>query len=107
MLAARDTYATCATCHGKTGDGGVGPALASVRETFPDCEEQIRWIRLGSNRWREEIGSTYGADETPVEGAMPSFEHLGDAVIRRVAMYERVRFGGGEIDQERLACGLD
>jgi mono/diheme cytochrome c family protein len=106
MLAARDTYATCATCHGKTGEGGAGPALATVRETFPDCEDQVRWISLGSNRWKQEVGPSYGAGGTPVEGAMPSFENLGDTAIRRVAMYERVRFGGGTIEDERLACGL-
>ncbi len=106
MLAARDTYATCATCHGKEGEGGEGPALGSVRETFPDCEDQVRWIALGSNRWREEVGPTYGAADTPVEGAMPTFENLGDLEIRRIAMYERVRFGGGAIEDERRGCGL-
>lgn len=106
MAAARDTYAACAACHGATGGGGAGPALASVLETFPDCETQVRWISLGSERWRNEVGPTYGSGGLPVEGSMPSFESLGDIAIRRIAMYERVRFGGGDLDAERRACGL-
>lgn len=107
MAGGRSTFATCAACHGSDGAGGIGPALTAVRETFPDCETHIRWIRLGSKRWSEEVGPTYGAADTVIEGTpMPSFDSLSDVEIRRIAMYERVRFGGGELESERTACGL-
>lgn len=99
-------YPTCAACHGTDGSGGAGPSLATVRETFPDCESHIQWIRLGSERWKSEVGPTYGAPRTPVDAVMPPFEALGDQAIRRVAMYERVRFGNGDLDTERADCGL-
>jgi mono/diheme cytochrome c family protein len=107
LAAGRTVYRTCAACHGKSGEGGAGPALAGVMATFPDCEEQIRWISLGSQRWREEVGDTYGATAKPVAGAMASFaESLSETEIRQVALYERVRFGEADVDAERSACGL-
>ena len=99
-------YPTCAACHGTDGSGGAGPSLATVRETFPDCESHIQWIRLGSERWKSEVGPTYGAPQTPVDEVMPSFEALGDQALRRIAMYERVRFGNGDPEMERADCGL-
>lgn len=106
MAGGRDVYASCAGCHGADGTGGIGPALASVRETFPDCNEQIRWISLGSERWKSEVGPTYGANGAEIDNVMPSFESLDERSIRQVAMYERVRFGGGDLETERSACGL-
>ena len=102
----RDTFGTCAACHGADGTGGVGPAFASVRETFPDCETQIEWVRLGSTGWQEEHGATYGATGKPVNGGMPSFAKLDDREIRQVVLYERVRFGGADEVTEAEACGL-
>jgi mono/diheme cytochrome c family protein len=106
LAGGRDTFGTCAACHGGNGTGGVGPALASVRETFPDCETQIEWVRLGSTGWQEEHGETYGAPGKPVNGGMPSFAELGDREIRQVVLYERVRFGGADEVTEAEACGL-
>lgn len=106
MAGGSAVYETCAACHGKTGGGGVGPALADVRVTFPDCDTHIEWIRLGSEGWKAEIGDTYGVNHATIEQVMPAFDSLGDEALRRIAMYERVRFGGGELDAERAACGL-
>lgn len=106
MAGGGEVYATCAACHGKTGGGSVGPALADVLLTFPDCETHIQWIRLGSEAWKAEMGPTYGASDLPIDRVMPSFESLGDEALRRIAMYERVRFGGGDLESERSACGL-
>ncbi len=105
-VAAREIYATCAACHGKGGEGGVGPALATVRETFPDCEEHKKWIALGSARWKEEVGPSYGASGKTIEGAMPAFDSMSATALSQIAVYERVRFGGGGLDAERAACGL-
>lgn len=105
-LGGRDTYGTCAACHGKAGTGGVGPAFASVLETWPSCEDHVEWVSLGSNGWKEAHGDTYGATDKPITGGMPSFATLTDEEIRRVALYERVRFGGADEATEAVACGL-
>lgn len=89
----------CAACHGDSGGGGAGPALAggSVVETFPACEDHIRWVTLGSNGWRQQVGPVYGASEKPVGGAgiMQGFgAGLSEDQIRAVVLYERVQFGG-------------
>ena len=104
--AAQETYATCAACHGKAGEGGVGPALATVLETFPDCGEQQKWISLGSVKWRESVGDTYGATDKPVVGLMPAFDKLTGIELAQIAVYERVRFGLADLETERAACGL-
>lgn len=104
--AAQEIYATCAACHGKAGEGGVGPSLATVLETFPDCAEHQEWISLGSVKWSESVGDTYGATDKPVAGVMPSFDKLTGTELAQIAVYERVRFGQGDLEAERLACGL-
>ena len=106
MLGGREVYATCAACHGADGSGGVGPALEGVRTTFEDCADHIRWIRLGSERWKTEVGPSYGSQNAVIDKVMPSFDSLDDRAIRQVAMYERVRFGGGDVESERASCGL-
>lgn len=106
MDGGRAVYPTCGACHGTTGTGGAGPALTDVLATFPDCETHVQWIRLGSERWKAEVGPTYGASDAPVDQVMPSFDSLDETTIRQVAMYERVRFGGGDPDEQRSACGL-
>lgn len=106
MVGGREVYASCAGCHGADGSGGVGPALDAILATFPDCTEHIRWIMLGSERWKAEVGPTYGAADTEIDKVMPSFEAVDERAIRQVAMYERVRFGGGDLETERSACGL-
>lgn len=85
----------CSACHGEGGQGGVGPALGEVVATFPDCSDHVMWVRLGSERWIEERGPTYGADDTEVDGGMPPWEGiLTDADLTAVAAFERTRFGG-------------
>ena len=106
MRGGREVFATCAACHGDTGTGGVGPALANVIATFPDCETHVQWVRLGSERWKSEVGPTYGSSDAEIDQVMPSFASLDDRALRQVAMYERVRFAGGDIETERSACGL-
>lgn len=107
MLAGRDTYGSiCSACHGATGQGGVGPALDAVLETFPDCETQVRWVTLGSEEWKAEVGPTYGATDKPVMGGMPrNGATLGDEEIRAVVVYERVRFGGLDEATAVADCG--
>ena len=96
LTVGREVYGrVCAACHGPTGEGGAGPPLAGVLETFPTCEQHILWVELGSNRWKQEVGPTYGATDKEVTGVMPSFqESLTADEIAQVAAYERSRFGG-------------
>lgn len=104
----RGVYADrCSSCHGSRGQGGVGPSLADVLETWPDCADQQDWIALGSERWKNERGPTYGANDTPVTEVMP--EHatsLTATEIAAVAAFERVQYGGGDEATESAACGL-
>jgi mono/diheme cytochrome c family protein len=100
--------AGCAVCHGANGGGGAGPAMAggAVLEAFPEsaCESQIEWIMLGSADWPD---VAYGANDTPVAGGMPSFEEqLTELEIARVALYERVEFGGLDVETAETACGF-
>lgn len=108
VAAGRRVYqANCAVCHGDRGEGIVGPAFDGVVETFPACDDQLHWIRLGSEGWKEEVGPVYGAQAKPIERPMPRFDDtLSDSEIRLVAIYERSQFGGADPAQAIEACGL-
>lgn len=99
----------CAACHGATGEGGAGPAMAAgaVLATFPSgqCTTHIEWVTLGSNGWQSEVGNTYGANETTVNGGMPAFGGQLDAEeISQVVLYERVAFGGEALPEAETEC---
>lgn len=97
----------CSTCHGGNGEGGVGPNLSRVTITFPECDTHVRWVTLGSERWKAEVGPGYGSGQTPVVGAMPSFgSSLSEEQIRQVAAFERFRYGGASIEEALADCGL-
>lgn len=97
----------CSTCHGGRGQGGTGPALDSVTETFPTCEEHVKWIGLGSEGWKATVGETYGATSKPVTGGMPTLDQsLTADEIAAAAVYERVQFGGLEEDMALADCGF-
>jgi hypothetical protein len=104
--------ASCASCHGSAGQGGTGPTLAggSVLATFPSCDDHLTWVKVGTDGWAEETGSsTYGALGTPVgsSGAkMPGFVSLTDDELREVVLYERVAFGQEPYADSEAACGL-
>lgn len=107
FVAGRTVFRGCAACHGTQGEGGAGPPLTGVLETFPSCDDHVRWITLGSQRWVDEVGPSYGTQGKPVGGAMPSHEDtLSETELRQIAMYERVRFGESDIGTEKTACGL-
>ena len=63
----------CATCHGATGQGGVGPKLSGValKKQFPDIRTQVLFVSQGS-------------------GVMPAFaSRLSPAEIQAVVEYTR------------------
>ncbi len=103
-------YAQCAACHSADGSGGVGPAFASgaVLETFPigQCDTQIEWVGVGTAGWPD---PTYGATAKPVGGVglMPGFaSSLSEQQLAEVALFERVQFGGQELQDAEIDCGL-
>lgn len=99
---------TCSVCHGDSGQGGVGPSLDSVVEIWPDCADQIRWIELGSEGWKLEVGNSYGATGEVIEGVMPGqAENLSTEEIAIVAAFERHAYGGSTAEAALTACGVD
>lgn len=104
----RDTYREkCATCHGGNGEGGAGPALSGVIETFSSCDDQMQWISLGSQRFMSEVGPTYGDQDTEITGVMPGFStSLTKEEIARVAAFERHEFAGATQTGAAEGCGL-
>ena len=68
---------SCASCHGQSGEGGIGPKLGegAVVEAFPDIDDQIAIIANG-------------------RGNMPSFRNqLSAEEIEAVAVFEREELG--------------
>ena len=67
----------CATCHGATGQGGVGPRLADVVVgRYPDAADEIRVVTSGRS-------------------GMPAFSsRLSADEIRAVVEYTRTDLGG-------------
>ena len=108
LAVGRETFSsTCATCHGGNGEGGSAPALDGVLETFSTCEDQRTWISLGSQRWKEEVGPTYGDDGKEITAVMPAFsESLSEAEIAQVAAFERHQFGGDSEEEVLSDCEL-
>ena len=89
--------AGCGACHGPTGGGGVGPALAGgqAKLTFPSEADQIAWIENGSSPSR---GQPYGdpnrpgGPRPPASGGMPAFKaQLTPEEILAVTQYTRDR----------------
>jgi mono/diheme cytochrome c family protein len=101
-------YTQCVACHASDGSGGVGPAFNSgaVLVTFPECTDHIEWVKLGTGGWPD---STYGANGTPVGGGgvMPPFgTTLDEVALAQVVLYERVQFGGQDLAEAEVQCGL-
>jgi len=103
------TSRACTVCHGPGGAGGVGPAFTGggLLTTFPEgsCAIQQEWIRLGTAEWPD---PTYGANNKPVGGSgavMPSFgTQLSAEQLAAVALYERVAFGGQDLEAAKADC---
>lgn len=93
----------CASCHGATGGGGVGPAFAggAVIETFADVEAQAAWVVHGSQVFKNAGRDSYGDTAKPIGGnngaLMPAFgDKLTTEELIAVVFYERVELGGHE-----------
>ena len=102
-------FETCAGCHGANGEGGVGPALATVLTTFSSCPDHIEWVTLATGGFQEAGIDTYGDLAATVGGGgfMPGFATSNTAdEIAAVVAFERIRFGGADPDQTLIECGL-
>ena len=66
--------AVCATCHGKSGQGFVGPSLYDVATRYPDRAEQIALVTTGRAQM-----PAFGGQLTPEQ-------------INAVVDYTRTRF---------------
>ena len=97
LAAGQEIYSGCASCHGAGGGGGVGPALDTVLEVWPDYRDHMMWIKLGDAGWP---AATYGANGTPVGVGMPGHPSLTDAELAEVVLYERVAFGKLDVTSE-------
>ena len=104
-----DAQVACNGCHGDSGQGGVGPSFAggAVLATFPSCADHVQWVQLGSAGWQAQVGPEYGAQGKISQGGMPNFGgSLSDEDLRSVVTFERVRFGGADLNETLVDCGL-
>jgi mono/diheme cytochrome c family protein len=93
--------ANCASCHGATGGGGVGPELNAgmVLHTFGDPVEQVHWVITGS---AGAVAGKYGDTGKQSKGGMPSFglqKTLTLEQIVAVVRDERENLSGEVLDQ--------
>lgn len=89
------------------GEGITAPALrdGGVVATFPACADQLRWVSLGSARWKRDVGPSYGAQSKLVAGGMPGFgSRLDEEQLASVVIFTRVRFGGLEAAEVAADC---
>ncbi len=101
-----EVYNNCAGCHGAGGGGGVGYAFTdgAVLETFPNIEDQIRYVYYGTEQYNIAGVEVYGNPEreggvhqTGVQGVMPGFGgQLTDEEIVAVICHERYTLGGAD-----------
>lgn len=86
----------CASCHGASGGGGVGPKLAAgaVITTFADPVDQVRWVMLGSAQGAAVYEK---AGKKPV-GGMPTFAGtISITEVVEAVLYERQNISGHPI----------
>jgi len=96
-------YTSCASCHGATGGGGVGPKLSGgdVITAFPKPADQVRWVMLGTAGYQAEGTATFGADQKKVGaiGVMPAqIDGLTSEQLLSVVRHERETLSGEKFD---------
>jgi mono/diheme cytochrome c family protein len=112
LAVGREIYTgQCATCHGATGGGGVGPALTEgdTLLTFPDFRDHLVWVREGTEAANPD--GTYGDPQREggprtledLPGTMPAFGDLTDEELLAVVRYEREQLSGADPEDEAEA----
>lgn len=108
-------YANCAGCHGAVGEGGgVGYQFSNgeVLKTFPNIEDQLRYVYYGTDQYNIEGVEIYGnpdrdggAHLAGAKGLMPSQNgQLSDEEIVAVVCHERYTLGGADPTSEEYAA---
>ncbi len=102
--------ANCASCHGGSGGGGVGPAFTgkALDKVFPDYTEQLAWVNIGSSAWPNDTFGAEGSKPARSGATMPGFGPDGSKAltceqIALVVRYERETLGGGAPDEKLVA----
>lgn len=81
--------------------------MSEVIETFSSCDDQMEWISLGAERFKSEVGPTYGDQDIEITGVMPEFStSLTKEEIAQVAAFERHEFAGASQTEAAEGCGL-
>ena len=99
-------YNQCASCHGTSGEGGVGYSFQnkSVLVTFPHIEDQLRWVKFGSEAYvaagvqiagdPKRAGGAHVAGATGVMPAAAAGLGLTDVQILAAVCHERYDLAG-------------
>ncbi len=112
-----EEYGACAACHGANGGGGVGYAFSGgeVLATFPNIEDQLRYVYWGTGEYNLAAVEVYGDPEreggphlTNGLGVMPQQGSaagggLTDYEILGVVCHERYALGGADPEDEMWA----
>jgi len=108
-----EVYGGCASCHGTNGEGGTGRPLynGEVNATFPNIEDQLRYVYFGTESYNAAGISNIGDpnreggprlagefDVMPGQGAGVGGA-LSDADILGVVCHERYSFNGPAITE--------
>ncbi len=105
-----EAYSNCASCHGGGGGGGSGYAFTGgeVLLTFPNIEDQLRYVYFGTAEYNLAGVSDYGNPDRPGgarvtggQGVMPGQGEsiggsLSDYNILGVVCHERYTLGGAD-----------
>jgi hypothetical protein len=111
-----EVYGSCASCHGASGEGGVGRPFAGgeVLLTFPHIEDQLRFVYFGTAEYNLAEVADYGNPDreggphlTGSFGVMPpqgeaAGGDLTDAEILAVVCHERYTLGGADPTAEEM-----
>lgn len=103
-------YGGCASCHGAEGGGGFGRQFSNgeILATFPNIEDQLRFVYWGTERYGAESIEIYGNPDrdggphvTGSFGPMPQQGSLAggdktDAEILGLVCHERYTLGGAD-----------
>ncbi len=112
-----EQYGACASCHGASGGGGLGYPFSGgeVQLTFPNIEDQLRYVYWGTGEYNLAGVDIYGdpAREggphlTGGRGVMPQQGSLAgggltDYEVLGVVCHERYALGGADPEDEMWA----
>ncbi|MBI4884858.1 MAG: hypothetical protein HY826_12475 [Actinobacteria bacterium] len=104
-------FASCSSCHGAAGEG-IGTAYAfkdgAVMATFPHIEDQLRWVKYGTEAYvaagveiygdpNREGGARIAGASGGVMPAAAAALGLTDVEILAVVCHERYTLAGGDV----------